>query len=110
MSRILDTVHPGTRVPGAPGALGAPGGSGTGLVQTLAAIDQSGLRGFLGKRIMTELERVELAPLADGRRVAHRVRDQLGGAGRGRLRLDESLKNSHRVTETQRTTNILCTP
>lgn len=36
------------------------------LPQTLAAIDQSGLRGFLGKRIMTELERVELAPLAAG--------------------------------------------
>ncbi|WP_296334538.1 DUF445 family protein [Reyranella sp.] len=36
------------------------------LPQTLSAIDQSGLRGFLGKRIMTELERVELAPLAAG--------------------------------------------
>ena len=36
------------------------------LPQTLAAIDQSGLRGFLGKRVMTELERVELAPLAAG--------------------------------------------
>ncbi len=36
------------------------------LPQTLAAIDQSGLRGFIGKRIMTELERVELAPLAAG--------------------------------------------
>jgi len=36
------------------------------LPQTLAGIDQSGLRGFLGKRIMTELERVELAPLAAG--------------------------------------------
>ena len=34
------------------------------LPQTLAAIDQSGLRGFLGKRILAELERVELAPLA----------------------------------------------
>jgi uncharacterized membrane-anchored protein YjiN (DUF445 family) len=36
------------------------------LPQTLAAIDQSGLRGFLAKRIMTELERIELAPLAAG--------------------------------------------
>ena len=36
------------------------------LPQTLSAIDQSGLRGFLGKRIMTELQRVELAPLAAG--------------------------------------------
>ena len=69
------------------------------LPQTLSAIDQSGLRGFLGKRIMTELERVELAPLAAGladrrhrerpapapaRRVAGRTReaaDQRGGAG-----------------------------
>lgn len=36
------------------------------LPQTLAAIDQSGLRGFIGKRVLTELERVELAPLAAG--------------------------------------------
>ena len=36
------------------------------LPQALGAIDQSGLKGFLGKRIMTELERVELAPLAAG--------------------------------------------
>ena len=36
------------------------------LPQTLGAIDQSGLKGFIGKRIMTELERVELAPLAAG--------------------------------------------
>jgi uncharacterized membrane-anchored protein YjiN (DUF445 family) len=34
--------------------------------QSLGAIDQSGLKGFLGKRIMSELERVELAPLAAG--------------------------------------------
>jgi len=36
------------------------------LPQALDAIEQSGLKGFLGKRIMTELERVELAPLAAG--------------------------------------------
>ena len=36
------------------------------LPQMLGAIEQSGLKGFLGKRIMTELERVELAPLAAG--------------------------------------------
>jgi uncharacterized membrane-anchored protein YjiN (DUF445 family) len=36
------------------------------LPQALGAIDQSGLKAFLGKRIMTELERVELAPLAAG--------------------------------------------
>lgn len=34
--------------------------------QMLGAIDQSGLKGFIGKRIMTELERIELAPLAAG--------------------------------------------
>ncbi len=36
------------------------------LPQSLGAIEQSGLKDFLGKRIMTELERVELAPLAAG--------------------------------------------
>ena len=36
------------------------------LPQSLGAIEQSGLKGFIGKRIMTELERVELAPLAAG--------------------------------------------
>jgi uncharacterized membrane-anchored protein YjiN (DUF445 family) len=36
------------------------------MPQTLGAIDQSGLKGFLGKRVLTELERVELAPLAAG--------------------------------------------
>jgi uncharacterized membrane-anchored protein YjiN (DUF445 family) len=36
------------------------------LPQTLGAIDQSGLKAFIGKRIMAELERVELAPLAAG--------------------------------------------
>ncbi len=36
------------------------------LPQSLGAIEQSGLKDFIGKRIMTELERVELAPLAAG--------------------------------------------
>ncbi|HYC64111.1 MAG TPA: DUF445 family protein [Reyranellaceae bacterium] len=36
------------------------------LPQTLSAIDQSGLRGFLGERIRAEMERVEIAPLAAG--------------------------------------------
>jgi uncharacterized membrane-anchored protein YjiN (DUF445 family) len=36
------------------------------LPQSLGAIEQSGLKGFIGKRIMTELERVELASLAAG--------------------------------------------
>ena len=34
--------------------------------QALAAIDQSGLKGFLGQRAKAELERIELAPLAAG--------------------------------------------
>jgi uncharacterized membrane-anchored protein YjiN (DUF445 family) len=36
------------------------------IPQTLSAIDQSGLRGFLGERIKAEMERVEIAPLAAG--------------------------------------------
>jgi uncharacterized membrane-anchored protein YjiN (DUF445 family) len=36
------------------------------LPQTLIAIDQSGLRVFLGERVRADLERVELAPLAAG--------------------------------------------
>lgn len=32
--------------------------------QALTSIDQSGLKGFLGRRVMAELERIELAPLA----------------------------------------------
>jgi uncharacterized membrane-anchored protein YjiN (DUF445 family) len=36
------------------------------LPQTLGAIEQSGLKAFLGKRVMAELQRVELAPLAAG--------------------------------------------
>jgi uncharacterized membrane-anchored protein YjiN (DUF445 family) len=36
------------------------------LPQTLTAIDQSGLRRFLGERVRAELERVEMAPLAAG--------------------------------------------
>lgn len=34
--------------------------------QALTSIDQSGLKGFLGRRVMAELERIELAPLAAG--------------------------------------------
>lgn len=34
--------------------------------QALAVVEQSGLKGFLGKRAMAELERIELAPLAAG--------------------------------------------
>ena len=34
--------------------------------QTLSAVDQSGLKAFLGQRAMAELQRLELAPLAAG--------------------------------------------
>ena len=34
--------------------------------QALAAVEQSGLKGFLGRRALAELERIELAPLAAG--------------------------------------------
>ena len=36
------------------------------LPQSLGAIEQSGLRDFLGRRLMAELERIRLAPLAAG--------------------------------------------
>lgn len=36
------------------------------LPQALGSIEQSGLKGFIGQRIMAELARVELAPLAAG--------------------------------------------
>jgi uncharacterized membrane-anchored protein YjiN (DUF445 family) len=36
------------------------------LPQALTAIDQSGLRRFFGERVRTELERIEVAPLAAG--------------------------------------------
>src|SRR3954466_8927402 len=36
------------------------------LPQALAAIDQGGLRRFFGERVKTELQRIEIAPLAAG--------------------------------------------
>ncbi|MBI3196633.1 MAG: DUF445 family protein [Rhodospirillales bacterium] len=67
------------------------------LPQTLAAIDQSGLRGFLGKRIMTELERVELAPLAAGLLTAVTER------GRHQRLLDELLGALEKVLANEET-------
>jgi uncharacterized membrane-anchored protein YjiN (DUF445 family) len=68
------------------------------LPQTLGAIEQSGLKGFLGKRIMTELERIELAPLAAGLLTAvtekgrhQRVLDELLGALEKVLTNEETL-------------------
>lgn len=69
------------------------------LPQALGAIDQSGLKGFLGKRIMVELQRVELAPLAAGLLAAvtekgrhQRLLDELLGA------LEKVLTNEETLT------------
>jgi uncharacterized membrane-anchored protein YjiN (DUF445 family) len=68
------------------------------LPQALGAIEQSGLKGFIGKRIMAELERVELAPLAAGLLGAitekgrhQRVLDELLGALEKVLTNEETL-------------------
>jgi uncharacterized membrane-anchored protein YjiN (DUF445 family) len=57
------------------------------LPQMLTAIDQSGLRSFIGERVRAELERVEIAPLAAGLLTAvtetgrhQRLLDELLGA------------------------------
>lgn len=69
------------------------------LPQALGAIDQSGLKGFLGKRILVELQRVELAPLAAGLLAAvtekgrhQRLLDELLGA------LEKVLTNEETLT------------
>jgi uncharacterized membrane-anchored protein YjiN (DUF445 family) len=67
------------------------------LPQTLAAIDQSGLRGFLAKRIMTELERVELAPLAAG------LLSAVTEKGRHQRLLDELLSALEKVLANEET-------
>lgn len=67
------------------------------LPQTLSAIDQSGLRGFLGKRIMTELERVELAPLAAG------LLSAVTEKGRHQRLLDELLGSLEKVLANEET-------
>jgi uncharacterized membrane-anchored protein YjiN (DUF445 family) len=68
------------------------------LPQTLTAIDQSGLRGFIGDRIRGELERVEIAPLAAGMLTAvtekgrhQRLLDELLGALQKLLTNQEAL-------------------
>ncbi len=67
------------------------------LPQTLGAIDQSGLKGFLGKRIMTELERVELAPLAAG------LLSAVTEKGRHQRLLDELLGALEKVLTNEQT-------
>ena len=66
--------------------------------QALTSIDQSGLKGFLGRRVMAELERIELAPLAAGLLSAvteknrhHRLLDELLGALEKVLSNEETL-------------------
>jgi uncharacterized membrane-anchored protein YjiN (DUF445 family) len=67
------------------------------LPQTLGAIEQSGLKGFLGKRIMTELERVELAPLAAG------LLSAVTEKGRHQRLLDELLRALEKVLTNEET-------
>jgi len=71
------------------------------LPQTLSAIDQSGLRGFIGKRIMTELERVELAPLAAG------LLSAVTEKGRHQRLLDELLGALEKVLANEETLAVL---
>jgi uncharacterized membrane-anchored protein YjiN (DUF445 family) len=67
------------------------------LPQTLGAIDQSGLKGFIGKRIMAELERVELAPLAAG------LLSAVTEKGRHQRLLDELLAALEKVLTNEET-------
>ena len=69
------------------------------LPQMLTAIDQSGLRGFLGGRVRAELERIELAPLAGNLLSAlmetgrhQRLLNELMGALDRMLSSEETLK------------------
>ena len=65
--------------------------------QSLGAIEQSGLKDFLGKRIMTELERVELAPLAAG------LLSAVTEKGRHQRLLDELLAALEKVLTNEET-------
>ena len=67
------------------------------LPQTLGAIEHSGLRDSLGKRIMTELARVELAPLAAG------LLSAVTEKGRHQRLLDELLAAMEKVLGNEET-------
>ena len=67
------------------------------LPQALGAIDQSGLKAFLGKRIMAELQRVELAPLAAG------LLSAVTEKGRHQRLLDELLAALEKVLTNEET-------
>jgi uncharacterized membrane-anchored protein YjiN (DUF445 family) len=71
------------------------------LPQTLGAIDQSGLKDFLGKRIMAELQRVELAPLAAG------LLSAVTEKGRHQRLLDELLGALEKVLTNEETVAAL---
>ena len=67
------------------------------LPQSLGAIEQSGLKDFIGKRIMVELERVELAPLAAG------LLSAVTEKGRHQRLLDELLAALEKVLTNEET-------
>ena len=67
------------------------------LPQSLGAIEQSGLKDFIGRRIMTELERFELAPLAAG------LLSAVTEKGRHQRLLDELLAALEKVLTNEET-------
>jgi uncharacterized membrane-anchored protein YjiN (DUF445 family) len=71
------------------------------LPQLLTAIDQSGLRKFLGGRVRAELERVQLAPLAGGLLAA------VMETGRHQRLLNELLGALDRVLTNEETLQLL---
>jgi uncharacterized membrane-anchored protein YjiN (DUF445 family) len=71
------------------------------LPQTLAAMDQSGLRGFMGERVRGELQRLELAPLAAN------LLSALKESGRHQRLLNELLGALDKVLADQATLDAL---
>lgn len=71
------------------------------LPQTLTAIDQSGLRRFMGERVRAELERIEVAPLAAG------LLSAVTESGRHQRLLDEILGALDKVLTDQATLDAL---
>jgi uncharacterized membrane-anchored protein YjiN (DUF445 family) len=71
------------------------------LPQALAAIDQGGLRRFFGERVQTELQRIEIAPLAAG--LLRAVTDK----GQHRRLFDELLNVLDRLLKNKQTLDAL---
>lgn len=67
------------------------------MPQALSAIEQGGLKGFLGKRVMAELQRIEFAPLAAGSLSA------ISEKGRHQRLLDELLTALEKVLANEET-------